>query len=87
MEWNLTYGDPEDNRFTSLVESSDGGYALAGYLGNYDSPRGADFWLIKTNDIGEISKFPLWAVLPVLLASTLLAVLFKRSLLAKLHHI
>jgi hypothetical protein len=64
-----------------LIETSDGGYALAGYEGDYtDSFTHADFWLIKTNEYGVIPEFPSWTILPLFLAITLFSVVVKRKL-------
>ncbi len=46
MLWNKTYGGANHDRAQSVVRTSDGGYALAGYTGSYGA--GAyDFWLVK----------------------------------------
>jgi hypothetical protein len=56
MEWKQTYGGAEDEEAFSLVETSDGGYALAG-LTNISKvigyPKG-DFWLVKTDGAGNM---------------------------------
>jgi hypothetical protein len=49
MEWNQTYGGPEDDHARSLVETSDGGYALGGTTTVFGS---TDLWLIKTDAAG-----------------------------------
>jgi len=52
MEWNKTYSGASIDHATSLVETPDGGYAIAGYTtfgaGDYD------FWLIKTDEHGNV---------------------------------
>ncbi|MCW4015522.1 MAG: right-handed parallel beta-helix repeat-containing protein [Candidatus Bathyarchaeota archaeon] len=50
MEWNKTYGGPDVDFAHSLIQTSDGGYALAG------STRfsGEDFWLVKTDAYGNM---------------------------------
>jgi len=70
VEWSHTYGE---GRTSSLVETSDGGFALAG-------SGGGDFWLIKTDEYGIIPEFPSWAILPLLLVATLVAVIYKKKL-------
>jgi len=53
--WSRTYGGPDLDIAYSLVETSDGGYALAGASGDHDSPYGsADIWLIKTDMYGNV---------------------------------
>jgi len=61
MEWNKTYGGPESESAYSLVETSDGGYALAGEtfgyirVGENDSLWFiGDFWLVKTDEYGNM---------------------------------
>ena len=48
MEWNRTYGGTERDVALSLVATSDGGYAIAGYTESFGAGKD-DFWLIKTN--------------------------------------
>jgi hypothetical protein len=53
MEWNRTYGGINHEWAYSLVETSDGGYALAGSTG-YSGHVGTDFWLVKTDAFGDM---------------------------------
>ena len=60
LEWNKTYGGSGDERWRSLIETSDGGYALLGYSdssdGDVSSNNGnRDFWLVKINASGVLS--------------------------------
>jgi hypothetical protein len=54
MEWNRTYGgDAHMNDCAySLIATSDGGYAIAGELG--DISGASDFWLVKTDAFGNM---------------------------------
>ena len=66
MEWNKIYGGTYDEWAYSLVEASDGGYAVAGYTqsfgaGDDESPQfqslygfSSDFWLVKTDAFGNM---------------------------------
>jgi hypothetical protein len=47
MQWNRTYGGSDIDYGFSVVQTSDGGYALAGTKNN-------DFWLIKTDEFGNM---------------------------------
>ena len=80
MEWSNTYGgeNPSDCAY-SLVQTSDGGYALAGEI-KFSVDDEWKFWLIKTNDQGIIPEFPSWMIPPLLLTTTLMAILARRRL-------
>ena len=52
MEWNKTYGGTGDDQAWSLVETSDGGYIIAGSTDSFGA-GGYDFWLIKTDEYGN----------------------------------
>ena len=71
MQWNHVYGGERDDGATSLVETSDGGYALAGNTQSFGA-GGSDVWFIRTNEQG-IPEFPSWA--PMLLTLATLAVI------------
>jgi parallel beta-helix repeat protein len=51
-EWNQTYGGTSEDAGWSVVETSDGGYAIAGYTISFGS-GGYDLWLIKTDAYGN----------------------------------
>ena len=51
VEWNYTYGTASPDNLPSLVQTSDGGFALAGYT--HTDPL-ADFLLVKTDSLGNI---------------------------------
>ena len=53
MEWNQTYGGAEYDLVSSLVETVDGGYALAGYTLSFGAGSD-DFWLVKTDASGNM---------------------------------
>lgn len=54
LEWNQTYGQADRDFVHSLVETSDGGFALAGSSGASFSAGPADFWLVKTDLNGNM---------------------------------
>jgi hypothetical protein len=79
MEWNQTYGGEEIDEAYSLVETSDGGYALAGYTSSYGAGV-ADVWLVKTDGYGVVPEAA-WVVLPLLIVATLAIFINKVKLL------
>jgi len=54
LEWNKTYGGPSDDFAYSLVQTIDGGYAIAGKTGYDDDSPDSDFWLVKTDANGNM---------------------------------
>ena len=62
MQWNQTYGGEGDDIVYSLVEISNGGYAIAGETNSFGAGD-SDFLLIKTNEQGIIPEFPLWFII------------------------
>ena len=51
-EWDRTYGGTSDEILRSLIQTSDGGYVLAGYTWSFGAGS-SDFWLVKTNSTGH----------------------------------
>jgi len=78
MLWNRTYGGRGIDIARSLVVTSDGGYALAGYTSSFGAGS-HDFWLVKTDAQG-IPEFPSWIILPLLVTATLLIIICKKRL-------
>ena len=52
MQWNKTYGGEKWDSSSSVVQTGDGGYALAGYTHSYGVS--SDFWLVKTDSAGDV---------------------------------
>ena len=52
VQWNKTYGGVESDRAITMVQTKDGGYAIAGWTWSFGSGD-ADFWLIKTDVAGS----------------------------------
>jgi len=52
MQWNKTIGGGGVDYCFSLVQTSDGGFALAGETTSWGA--GDDFWLVKTNAYGDV---------------------------------
>ena len=55
--WSNTYGGKLENEAYAMIQTSDGGYALAGYTNSYGTGR-EDFLLVKTNANGGLSQSP-----------------------------
>ena len=85
-EWNQTYGGAELDHGEVVVQTSDGGYALAGYSYSFDSYAKADYWLVKTDAQGIIPEFPSWTILPLFLTATLAVIFYSERLRARLRH-
>ena len=82
MTWNQTYGKAGSDAANAVVQTSDGGYALAGFM---QSDAGdLDFLLIKTDPSGVVPEFPAVLVLTLLVAATTLAVVAYRKAPARL---
>jgi hypothetical protein len=77
--WSQTYGGTGNQYIHSLVETSDGAFALAGYK-SYTYPDPPELWLIKTDKYGNIPEFPSWIILPLFLTATLVVIICKKRL-------
>lgn len=53
FEWNQTFGGDLRESAHSLVETSDGGFAMVGYTWSFSTEGGRDFWLVKTDSFGN----------------------------------
>jgi parallel beta-helix repeat protein len=56
VEWSKTYGGPSGDGpglSNALVQTSDGGYVMAGATASFEDPDG-DFWLVKTDVDGNM---------------------------------
>jgi len=54
IEWTQTYGTENNEHLPSLIQTSDGGFALAGYTITSNDYLLADFLLIKTDKRGNM---------------------------------
>ncbi len=57
MVWNRTYGETKEDVIYSVIQTSDGGFALAGKTPAFTEPRASNkysgMWLIKTDEDGN----------------------------------
>lgn len=52
VEWEKTYGGPDGDEAEAIVETSDGGYLVAGETSSFSAD--ADLWLLKLDSDGDI---------------------------------
>jgi len=83
MQWNQTYGGSGTDIASSLVETSDGGYAIAGYTFSVGAGN-SDLWLVKTDEQGVIPEFPSWIILPLFMITALFVMVIKKKMLASI---
>jgi hypothetical protein len=77
MQWNKTYGGTGDDEAYALVQTGDGGYALAGYTESFGAGH-YDFWLVKTDAGGLVPEFPSALILAISVAVTSLTVILTK---------
>ena len=82
MEWNQQYGGAGGEYAYSLVQTLDGGYALAGETGSFGA-GGSDFWLVKTDETGFVPEYSSWLIPSLLLVATLVIVICKNKLFSQ----
>ena len=76
MIFNQTYGGEMADSSRAVFQKSDGGYVIAGSTFSFGQGEN-DFWLIKTDENGIIPEFPSWAILPIIVTTSLLVITFK----------
>ncbi|MCW3999956.1 MAG: hypothetical protein NWE93_06935 [Candidatus Bathyarchaeota archaeon] len=54
QQWNRTYGGANDDGAFSLAAADDGGYVLAGNTYSFSGGNNTDFWLLKTDALGNM---------------------------------
>ena len=79
IELNQTYGGVGSDICSSLVETSDGGYALTGYTYSVGAGN-SDAWLIKTDRHGVIPEFPTWVILALFIVIALCVTVIKMKI-------
>lgn len=51
--WTKTFGNPTNTEASSVIQTSDGGYALAGKISSSNINQEFYFWLVKTDSNGN----------------------------------
>jgi hypothetical protein len=52
-QWNKTYGGASWEDASSIIQTADEGYVLAGYTSSYGA-GGSDYWLVRTDSAGNM---------------------------------
>ena len=76
--WAKTYGGTGDEYAMTLIQTDDGGYALAGQTCSFGA-GGWDFWLVKTDENGVVPEFPSVILLALFMMATILAAALLRK--------
>jgi hypothetical protein len=53
LQWDAKYGGDHDARRAKMVQTTDGGYVLGGFISGIGA-GGSDFWLVKTDASGNM---------------------------------
>lgn len=77
IQWTQPYGNAN-----SVIQTSDEGYALAGtnMVIIDDAPSDSYAWLIKLNHEGNIPEFPSWTILPLLVLTIVVVIVYRKKL-------
>jgi hypothetical protein len=78
-QWSQIYGSVKDDCVGCVVQTSDGGYVLAG-LTNSTASEPKSYWLFKTDGNGVVPEFPAsCAVILLIVTSSSLAAVSLKS--------
>ncbi len=80
--WSRTYGGAGSELAYSLIATSDGGYAIAGYTTSFGAGS-YDFWLVKTDENGIVPEYSSWLIPALVLTATAFIIINKKKLLHK----
>ncbi len=76
--WTQTYGGTSYDQAHSVVETADGGYAIAGSTRSFGAGNW-DFWLIKTYETGFVPEYSSWLLPSLLLTATPVIIIYKKK--------
>jgi hypothetical protein len=79
MIFDQTYGGELVESGRTIFQKNDGGYIIAGSTSSFGQGEN-DFWLIKTDENGEIPEFPSWTILTLFLTVSMLVLIYKKHL-------
>jgi len=80
--WTKTYGGTSSDEARALVQTGDGGYALAGVTTSYGAGA-ADFWLVKTKADGTVQDWSPDLVLIALVVAIIVVVILLAVVLMR----
>jgi hypothetical protein len=79
MLWNQTFSGQAVLGYPSITQTLDGGFALSGAIGSWETGD-YDFWLIKTDEYGNIPEFSACIIFSLFLAATLSVIVVRKKL-------
>ncbi len=79
MEWNVTYSGLGQAGISSVLQTDDGGYVFTGWTCPLNSSE-RNIWLVKTDEYGVIPEFPSWIILPLLLSTIAVIIVYRKKL-------
>lgn len=80
MLWNKTYGGAGTEFMDEIMQTSDGGYIMAGFTDSFGAGS-TDLWLIKTDELGVVPEYTSLLIPALVLTSTAFLILNKKRLL------
>ena len=82
LSWVRNFDGLGDNHDLFVVETDDGGYAVAGTTQSRDEGAHYQIWFAKVDPNGDIiPEFPSWTILPLFVTTTLTVVLFRKRVM------
>jgi len=86
MQRIKTYEGLGDSHALFVVQTDDGGYALAGTTRSSYEGAYYDVWFAEVDASGDpVPEFPSWLILPLFLMASLVAIIVKKRLTKTVH--